>query len=54
MSDSHTFEVDVHSWQLLAVNGEALPACSKCGKCCQRDRPECAAANLVSETWDEC
>ncbi len=44
-----TFEVDTASWQLLAVNGDALPSCNMCGQCCIEARPECVTENLVAE-----
>lgn len=44
--------VDVNGWKLRAVDGVPLGACSMCGECCRVARPDCAAENLVSETWD--
>jgi len=46
------FEIDTESWQIKSVNGVPVGECNKCGKCCIEARPECAAENLIAETWD--
>lgn len=47
-----SIEVNPRSWQILSVNGQEIGKCSMCGECCRIARPECAAKNLVAETWD--